>query len=796
MKNLKILFVLIVFTGITLISCNKKEQLKDYPIKPVELKSVKMTDKFWYPKIKTNHDVTIKTCINKLYSDGRIKNFKIAGGLERGHYQTNQPFNGPTYKVLEGVAYSIQTFPEDTLVEWMDTIIYYLSKAQEDDGYLYPARTIMGDSVFPHCGKKRWERLEEGSHELFNHGHMMEAAVAHYQATGKDNFLKIAKKAANMIYNTFGYGKLEKYPGHQEIELALVRMFRETNDQRYLDLAKFFLDVRGPDGAKNIQAHKKVVDQRRAVGHAVRAVYMYSAMTDVAALTNDISYIEAIKKIWEDIITGKFYITGGIGSSSRNEGFEEPYILPNMHSYCETCASIGNVYWNHRMFLYEGNAKYYDILERTLYNALLSGVSLRGNKFFYSNMLESHGQYERSPWFNVACCPTSMCRFIPSFPRYIYAQSKDRLFVNIYAASEATLTMDGQLIKIIQDSNYPWDGNIMITLEPEESRKFSLSMRIPNWARGKVVPSDLYTFKNESYPEISASVNGKSVSVDIEEGYLTITRTWEKGDQINLDIPMPIQIIQANENIVFDRNKVAIQKGPIVYCAEWPDNPGGKVLNLILDYKKKMTTEFREDLLGGVNVIHAKGYSTSRTLEGDTTISDIHNITLIPYYVWANRGPGEMRVWLATDKKGTIPAPAPTIAARSKVTASVESPTLFALNDQVYPENSILREIPGLYFSSNQKKTAWIQYNFDKTEKVKKIKTYWLNKNNFTIPESWDIQYINGTTWSSVDQKDTIHNQEDTYLEIDFTPIETNTLRFNFDMNDSDRMGILEWIVE
>jgi uncharacterized protein len=781
-------------------SCMEKDQLNYYPIQPVEFTEVKITDQFWYPKIKTNHYVTIPACVDKLYSDGRIKNFKIAGGLESGHYHTNQPYNGPIYKVMEGVAYSIQTFPEDTLAAWMDTIIYYFSKAQEEDGYLYPARTIMGDSVFAASGKERWENLGS-SHELFNMGHMIEAAIAHHQATGKDNFLEVALKASNLIDETFGFGRLEKYPGHQEIEMALVRLFRETGDQRFLELAKFLLDVRGPDGREYVQAHEKVVDQEEAVGHAVRAVFMYSAMADVAALTNEPSYIKASRRIWEDIIDKKMYITGGIGSLAANEGFEEAYMLPNMHSYCETCASIGKVYWNHRMFLHEGNAEYIDILERSLYNALLSGVSLSGDKFFYPNVLESHGQFQRSPWFNVACCPTSMVRFIPSFPGYIYARSKDHLYVNLYVASEAEFSFNNNPIKVIQETNYPWEGKVALTLEPEESDEFYLALRIPGWAREEAVPGDLYQFKNKSSQEFIVSVNGKLVQFDTKDGYFTIKRTWEKGDQITLDIPMPVRIIRANENIVFNRDRVAIQKGPLVYCAEGFDNPDGKVINLILDTEQEMTSEFRKDLLGGVNTIYAKGYSTSKTLEGDTLISDLKEIRLIPYHLWANRGPGEMRVWLATDKKATVPSPAPTLAAKAILSSSLEQdrnhrrPSIItALNDQVNPDNTLLREVP--FFMLSSQKTEWVQYTFSDPEKVSKTVIYWTNTRGYDKPESWTLQFKDQGTWSTVQQKNTTWNEDNAFLKVEFDTLETKALRLNINLKNQNRIGILEWIVE
>ncbi|UCG28131.1 MAG: glycoside hydrolase family 127 protein, partial [Bacteroidales bacterium] len=451
-------------------------------IEPVPFTSVHLTDRFWAPRIKRNHDITIPIAISQSEETGRIKNFKIAGGFEEGEFCSIYPFDdSDVFKIIEGASYSLQTFPDPELEAVIDSLIYYIGHAQEDDGYLYTIRTIMGDDSHPWIGK-RWEKTHILSHELYNLGHMYEAAVAHYQATGKRTFLDIAIKSADLVDRDFGWGKFESYPGHQEIEIGLVKLYRVTGDKKYLDLAKFFLDVRG-DGEEYSQSHKKVVEQDSAVGHSVRAAYMYSGMADVAALTSDQAYVDAISRIWEDIVFRKMYITGGIGAAGGNEGFAEPYYLPNLTAYCETCASIANVFWNHRMFLHKGEVKYYDVLERTLYNALLSGVSLGGDRFFYPNRLESYGQHERQEWFGCACCPSNICRFIPSVPGYIYGKTEDRLYINLYAGNRADIDLGGNVVEIIQETNYPWDGNVKITVNPESDGNFSLFLRIPGWAR-------------------------------------------------------------------------------------------------------------------------------------------------------------------------------------------------------------------------------------------------------------------------------------------------------------------------
>jgi DUF1680 family protein len=529
-------------------------------------------------------------------------------------------------------------------------LIYYIGLAQEEDGYLFTIRTIMGGDSHPWVGSKRWEKTHILSHELYNLGHMYEAAVAHYRATGKRNFLDIAIKSADLVDRDFGWGKIENYPGHQEIEKGLVKLFRVTGDQRYLDLAKFFLDVRGPDGEKYNQAHQKITEQDSAVGHAVRATYMYSGMADVAALTNDQAYVDAISRIWEDVVYRKMYITGGIGATGGNEGFAAPYVLPNLTAYCETCASIANVFWNHRMFLHKGEVKYIDVLERTLYNALLSGISLSGDRFFYPNRLESKGREERQEWFGCACCPSNITRFIPSVPGYIYASTDDRIYVNLYADNTANIDLDGKKVEMIQQTNYPWDGQVKLVINPEASTRFWLYLRVPGWARNETVPGDLYYFTDQKDDEVILKVNGEEKTARfIKGGYMIINRIWKTGDQVELTLPMPVRKIEANEKVEEDWGKIAIQRGPLVYCAEWSDAADGHVLDLVIDQESPMVAHFNSELLNGVVVITGTASKASKTPEGEITLQDPGECVMIPYYAWANRGAGEMVVWMAVN---------------------------------------------------------------------------------------------------------------------------------------------------
>ena len=658
MKTTKhLLFSLIGISFMISLSGCKNQSVSDgdNTIQPVPFTSVKVTDDLWAPRIKRNHEVTIPIAFGQSEKTGRIRNFKIAGGLEKGKFQSKYPFDdSDVFKIIEGASYSLQTFPDPALEAYLDTLIYYIGLAQEDDGYIYTYRTIMGDDSHPWIGTKRWEKTHILSHELYNIGHMYEAAVAHYQATGKRTFLDIAIKSADLVARDFGWGKIETYPGHQEIEIGLVKLYRVTGDRKYLDLAKFFLDVRG-GGEEYNQAHKKVTEQTVAVGHAVRAAYMYTGMADVATLTNDSGYVNAIDKIWQDVVYKKLYLTGGIGATGGNEGFGEPYNLPNMSAYCETCASVANIFWNYRMFLLHGSSKYYDILERTLYNGLLSGVSLSGDRFFYPNPLESSGQHKRQEWFGCACCPSNLCRFIPSVPGYVYTKTRNRLYVNLYMDNTAKIELDGQTVEVVQQTKYPWDGKVKLTISPDKPSVFKLCLRVPGWAQNEAVPGDLYRYLNNNENEIVLKINGKAKKYSPDKGYFIISRKWEKGDIVELDMPMPVRKVIAHKNVEADIDKVAIQKGPIVFCAEGIDQKDNNVLNLVYDPETPLESEYRPELLNGVQVITGEAKSTKRL-----------PLTLIPYHVWANRGPGEMMVWLPTTKDVSRPLPAPAIDSKSK----------------------------------------------------------------------------------------------------------------------------------
>jgi DUF1680 family protein len=653
-------YILFLLTFCLLLPVCKRQILEDYPIQPVAFTAVQIADGFWLPRMETNRTVTIPFAFKKCEETGRIDNFAKAGGLMPGEFEGRRYNDSDVFKIMEGAAYSLSLHPDPELEHYMDDLIAKVSAAQEDDGYLFTTRTIDPENPAPGSGKERWSNLGS-SHELYNVGHMYEAAVAYFLATGKRNFLNVALKNADFIDSVFGLGKRQGFPGHQEIEIGLVKLYRVTGDEKYLKLAKFFLDERGPEHHKKLfpetsefsiydqdwylQAHLPILEQDEAVGHAVRATYMYSGMADVAALTGDIKYIQAIDRIWKNVVSRKLYVTGGIGSRHDGEAFGEDYDLPNATAYNETCAAIGNVFWNHRLFLLHSDAQYLDVLERTLYNGLLSGISLSGDRFFYPNPLESNGKYEfnqgettRKPWFDCACCPVNVARFLPSFPGYVYASQDDELYVNLFVAGKGKVKVGRNLVKVSQETRYPWDGEVRITIHPEQSREFAVYLRIPGWARNEPVPSDLYSFLDVNEEQVALKVNAQLIPLELTKGFARIRRRWAEGDEIEIVLPMPVRRVVSHRNVRHNQGLVALQRGPLVYCFEGVDNDG-KVLKRILPDDAVFEVEFRPELLGGINVIKVKKPYGSGYL------------VAVPYYSWSHRGPGEMAVWLPRGEK-------------------------------------------------------------------------------------------------------------------------------------------------
>ncbi|HEV2330386.1 MAG TPA: glycoside hydrolase family 127 protein [Verrucomicrobiae bacterium] len=649
--NIRRILIFGTFVVLALISsggAQKQNESRDYPFKPVPFTAVHLDDTFWAPRLETNRVTTIPYAFGKCEESGRMNNFTRAAAVLRGEEITDRkppgfPFDDTdVYKVSEGASYALAVQQDPAMQAYLDKLIALIASAQEPDGYLYTARTI--DPQHPHAwsGNKRWVNEEEQSHELYDAGHLFEAAAAHYQATGETNLLDVARKEADLLCEVFGpaTNQLHVWPGHEIVEMGLCKLYRVTGDERYLDLAKYFIDVRGtrPGGDNYHQSRIPPVTQTEAVGHAVRAGYLYSGMADVAALTGDQDYIHAIDTIWENIVSKKLYLTGGIGAVPRIEGFGHNYYLPNDTAYCETCAAVANDFLNERLFLLHGDAKYMDVFERTLYNGLLSGVSLDGTKFFYPNPLECAGHYERSPWFGCACCPGNITRFLPSLPGDFYAERGDTVFVNLFAGGSADIKLDnGRKITLTQVTRYPWDGDVKITIAPKKKSRFTLAVRIPGWARNEPTPSDLYQFADTNTEPVRLAINGKAVKFTTENGFAKLRRSWKPGDVAELNLPMPVRRVVANPNVEADSGRVALQRGPIVYCVEWPDNPAGKVLDLTLPDDQLLTAQFEPQLLNGVEVINGRALNANK---------EERDFKAIPYFAWANRGPGQMTVWL------------------------------------------------------------------------------------------------------------------------------------------------------
>lgn len=609
MKTIKNLTLLLTTVGLVSCTTVSKEAFSQQN-EPVDFSQVKITDHFWLPRINKHAEVTLPACINQCENETqRVKNFAIAGGLEPGEFKGLVYDDSDLYKMIEGCSYSLMNHPNPELEKKLDEIIAKIASAQQEDGYLM-TYFILGDL------SQRWTNMDK--HEMYCCGHLIEAGIAYHNATGKRSLLDVALKYANHIDDTFGEGKKSWVPGHQEIELALVKLYRVTKDERYLNLSHWLLEQRGHGlgdwQAKDYYQDLKPVSQLSKIsGHAVRAMYLFTGMADLASITKDTAYIHALDRLWDNVVHTKMYATGGIGSSRKNEGFTDDYDLPNADAYCETCASVGMVFWNQRMNMLKGDGKYINVLEKAMYNGALAGISLSADRFFYVNPLESDGTHHRKPWYGTACCPSQISRFLPSVGNYIYATSADALWVNLYISSETSVSVQDVPVSIRQETNYPWEGKVQLSVSPKQEETFAVKLRLPDWCKN-------YTLK----------VNDREVKLVVEAGYVVIDRTWAPGDRITFDMAMPVEVIAADSRVKANTGKRALQRGPLVYCMEEVDNPQYDAVTLLpsMNY----TTAFESGLLGGVTTITA--------IHADETYQ------FIPYYAWDNRAPGKMKVWV------------------------------------------------------------------------------------------------------------------------------------------------------
>ncbi|MEJ7736444.1 MAG: beta-L-arabinofuranosidase domain-containing protein [Chitinophagaceae bacterium] len=614
---------------------------------PVNFSKVEITDAFWKPRMQTVANSTLQVCINYTENKtGRIRNFEKAARGQGEKHEGIYYDDSDVYKAIEAIAYSLKNYPDPALEKKADDWIAKIAAAQLPDGYVNTYYSLKGLDG-------RWTDMEK--HEDYNAGHLIEAAIAYYNTTGKKTLLDVATRFANHIDSTFRMNNRHWVSGHQEIELALMKLFHQTQNNRYLQLAQWFLDQRGHGYGKGViwddwkdpaycQDNVPVKEQKEITGHAVRAMYLYTGAADVAAVTKDIGYIDAMKHIWEDVVYRNMYITGGIGAQGKNEGFGVDYDLPNETAYCETCASVGMVIWNQRMHMLSGEGKYIDILERSLYNGALDGLSLSGDHFFYGNPLASTGTHKRSEWFGTACCPSNIARLVASLGNYIYSTSPGAVWVNLFIGSKTTLQMGKTNVDIGLETNSPWGGSSSIKVDPSSPVKFALKVRIPGWLK-EPVPGDLYRYETLKLLEPVLTVNDKPAAYAIEAGYAVIDRTWKQGDVVRVGLPMEVSRIISRPDLKQNTDRVALQYGPMVYCVEGIDN-GGKCWNIILPGDASFVPSFDKNLLGGVNTISFNGIVAEVGEDGKSLQSVRKQIKAIPYFSWNNRGPGPMQVWL------------------------------------------------------------------------------------------------------------------------------------------------------
>ena len=783
----------------------------DAPIEEVPFTQVRLDDAFWTPRIETNRTVSIPSAFKECEKNGRFDNFAIAGGLMKGEHRGDFSFDDTDpYKIIEGASYSLAVKYDKALDAYLDSVITLIAAAQEPDGYLTTCVTNRCERLSGWWGKSRWEKIN--SHELYNSGHLYEAAVAHFLATGKHSLLDVAVRNADLVCQVFGPGEGQKHvpSGHPIVEMALAKLYKTTGNEKYLQTARYFVEEtgRGTDGhrlSQYSQDHKPILQQEEIVGHAVRAGYLYSGVADVAALTGDTAYFHALCRIWENMAGKKLYITGGIGSRAQGEGFGPNYELNNHTAYCETCASIANVYWNHRMFLATGEAKYADVLERALYNGVLSGVSLDGDKFFYDNPLESMGQHERQRWFGCACCPGNITRFMASVPNYMYATQGDDIYVNLYIQSRAHLQTMTNEVELEQTTAYPWEGKVSVRVNPAHEGRFALRLRIPGWAQNAPVPSDLYSF-TDRHGKYTLTVNGKKADASLTDGYATVVRNWQADDVVELTLPMDIRRVRANEAVEDDRGKLAISRGPIVYCLEGKDQADSTVFNKYIPDGTPMEATFDADLLNGVMVLTG----TAHEVEKDGSVKEVP-FKAIPYSTWNNRGADQMAVWIPEAAEFARPTPEPTIASRARTlmlqapiqkdapeSAAVET-WAWGVNDQWEPKRSSDTSKPYHYWWLKNGSLETLAYDFDRSYTVSGVDVYWLDfdhyDGNFRVPESWKLYYKTDKGWKEVEALNKYTVKKDCYNHLDFKPVETTGLKIAAQLQKGNSGGVIEWKV-
>ena len=760
-------------------------------LRAVPFTEVQIADSFWAPRRETNRQVSLPVNLENLEKSGNLENLRLAAKGAREGFRGPVFMDSDVYKALEAAAYSLATHPDPALDKRLDDIIAILAAAQQPDGYLNSYFTVKEPD-------KRWTNLRDW-HELYCAGHMFEAAVAHYQATGKTNFLNVAIKLADFIDSVFGPPpKRMGYPGHPEIELALIKLWRVTGQQRYFNLARFFVESRGqrffaeehktpPDRYEGSywQDDVPICDHKNIKGHAVRACYLLSGATDVAAETGDPSLLKMINRVWRNTIQRNMYLTGGIGPSAHNEGFTVDYDLPNATAYQETCATIALAQWNHRLALLYGDAKYADVVERALYNGVLAGVSQDGTRFFYVNPLESRGTHHRSPWFGCACCPPNVARTLASLGGYAYALSDDALWVNLYIQGSVNVTVGGEKLMLTITTDYPWDGKVTLKPQLGKPAKFELRLRAPGWCDGSAL-----------------TVNRRRVTnPTLERGYIVLAREWKGGDTVELNLPMPAQHIVANPRVTADAGQFALQRGPLVYCLEQCDQ-AEPLASIYWAPDREWMAEKAPELLDGVMVLRGSGeiaphLDWNRRLYQPYSPSRRVPVTAIPYYAWDNRQAGAMRVWMPAAP------PAPVVGgletqAQVSVSFANNNSQPSGINDGVEPKSSGDRPAALCHWWPHKNTQEWAQYTWTKPVTVSGARVYWFDdtgRGACRLPVSWEIQYLDGTEWKPVQAKGSYALAKDRWCEVVFDPVPTTALRLAVKLPKDWAAGVHEWQV-
>ena len=795
----------------------------DYPLKPVPFNKVEMTSDFWRPRLETQRKTLVPFAFEK--TQPGVEHLKAArdflAGKKVEDHRAHRFIDSDLYKVMEGAAYLLQLRRDPELEKTLDDLADVIAGAQHKNGYLYPSHTTGAGSSKNMMGDKPYTFIVH-SHELYNVGHMYEAAVAYYRATGKKKLLDVAEKNAVHINKVIFEGDenyndgepIRQAPGHQEMELALVKLYRVTGKQLYLDMARKFLEIRGvtsvPDGEGVMsptyaQQHAPVTEQKEAVGHAVRATYLYSAMADVGTLTGEPAYGKALDRIWGNITNTRMHITGGLGAVHGIEGFGPQYELPNSDAFNETCAAVGNVLFNYRMFLLHKDAKYLDVAEVALLNNVLAAVNLEGNRFFYVNPLDADGKYPfnhgtagRAPWFGTACCPSNMARLVPQVPGMTYAHDDNDLYITFFAESRTEIELNGTRVKIEQKTAYPNDGEISVDINPAKPTKFRLRLRIPTWTQGRFVPGELYRYADSITTPVTLSVNSKLIDVHIEKGFVSVEREWNAGDRVVLSLPMPVRITACHPAVKANTSRIAFTRGPFVLCAEGVDNGGATQRFFFNKVPDTSNASIKTARIKSGSFIQADVSAQAVTKNGDTKAS---KLALTPYYAWNNRGPGSMTVWFPTRTDMAVydPLALPKESVFREITAShtADEDTISAIGDGHVDKWSSGNKVTRWTSRGQPGKAQWVIGRFPETKNIRSVGVFWMNRwqGDVKLPEKWSLEVEQNGKWNpfelyTTDKYDTRANQFNVVHPA--TPLKCDAIRIRMTPREDTSVGILE----